>query len=105
MRAKFTECVTMLTENKCISSEVLTYEKFLKSYETRATITPIGYTSDETKIYSIIIPMPPAVLSNVSFIGVMWNGVEYVFTAPLKVHQNTMHHSIQFLCGTIKPAI
>lgn len=97
IRSELTECVTILTENKCSLLKTLTYEKFLKSYDTRAKIVPLGYISSKTKIYSVTIPIPPAELSNVPFIGILWNNAEYTFTAPLKPYCR------KFLIGNIKP--
>lgn len=103
MRSRFAECVTMLIKNECHPTKTLTYEKFLKSYDTRATIIPIGYTSDEIRIYSVVIPTPPIVLSSKSFIGLIWNNIEYVFISPLKIKQNPkMRNRVQFLHGIIK---
>ncbi len=106
MRSRLIERVTMLTENKCSLPKTLVYEKFSKSYDTRATITPIGYTTDEVKVYSIIIPMPPAIFSNVSFAGIMWNSMEYVFSSPLKEwssSQRLKNNQMKFLKGIITP--
>ena len=104
IRAKLTEKVTMLIENKCNLQKLLVYERYVKSYDTRAKIIPVGYAEGK-KIYSIIIPMPPAMLSQLSFTGVLWNGSEYVFTSPLKIKGGTTHNRVQFLCGTIKPVV
>ena len=81
IRSQLTEQVTILVENTV--TDELSYERYVKCYETRANIQPLGQTADR-KCYLITLPYVPTKFSGIQPVGVLWNDMEYIFISHLK---------------------